>query len=275
MYPKLSINDVTIRHAPYAERFKIARQAGFTGVEIWMDEAREYAKDHGGLESVAGLLRENDLRLDQVLLLKDALSPNHVKDRKNYLKDAEQLFRDTTIVGGKTVVVCATFGTTDVNEAVGLFAELCDLAGVYDLRLALEFIGWAETIKDLRTARTIVEKADRKNGGILYDTLHHFFGGTSMKDLEDVPTDLLFAVHIVDVKRMNLPILEISREHRLFPGKGEVPIQEILGILHSKKYDSTMALEMFSNDYWKRPPLDVAREGFESMSQMVSKAGFN
>ena len=274
MYPKISINDVTIRHAPYAERFKIARQAGFSGVEIWMDEAREYAKDHGGLESVATLLSENNLRLDQVLLLRDALSPNHAKDRKNYLKDAEQIFRDTTILGGKTVVACATFGTTDVDEAVGLFAELCDLAGVYDIRLALEFIGWAETIKDIKTAKYIIEKAGRKNGGILYDTLHHFFGGTTMKDLEDVPTDYLFAVHIVDVKRLDMPILEISREHRLFPGKGEVPIQEILDILHSKKYNSTMALEMFSNDYWNRPPMDVAKEGFQSMLQMISKAGF-
>jgi sugar phosphate isomerase/epimerase len=275
VYSKISLNDITIRQAPYAERFAMARQAGFSGVEIWMEEARDYARQHGGFDAVAELFHRYDLRFDQSFLLRDVFSEDHTKNRKRFLSYAEALFQDTKTLGGKTVVACSTFGWADIKEAPKLFAELCDLANSLDLNVALEFIGWAETIKDIKTAWNIVEKAGRKNGGILYDTFHHFFGGSSFRDLEELPCKYIFSVHIVDANEMDLPTIEISRKHRVFPGKGIIPISEILDILHSKKYASSIALELFNEEYWKRSPLDVACEGFESMDRILSKAGFD
>lgn len=239
-----------------------------------MDEARDYAAKNDGFDGVVSLLKENNLRLDQVLLLADVFSQNHSKNRAAYLKYAEDFFRDTVKMGGTKVVACSTFGTADIDEAGILYAELCDLAQDYNLRLTLEFIGWGETIKDLRTAWTIVDKAQRKNGGILYDTFHHFFGGTSFKDLEEIPVNHIFAVHIVDANKMGLSTLEISRKHRVFPGNGSVPLPEILSLLNSKNYNCSMALEIFNEEYWKRPPADVAQEGFKAMQKLISAAGF-
>ena len=274
MYPKITINDVTIRPAPYARRFAEAREAGFTGVEIWMDEARKYAQENGGPAAVADLLKENNLRLDQVLLLGDAFSDQHLKNRKAYLENAESIFKETQAVGGDTLALCATFGQADLKESPALFAELCDLADEYGIRLSLEFIGWAEIIKDLKTAWEIVDKAGRKNGGILYDTFHHFFGGTGMKDLEQVPTEYIFAVHIVDAHRMDISTLEISRKHRVFPGEGQIPIPEILSVLRDKDYKGFFSLEIFNELYWQRPSAELAGEGFDAMSRMISAAGF-
>lgn len=275
MYPLISLNHVTIRQAPFAERIAITREAGFSGIELWMDEVREYARDHGGLDSVLGLLRQNRLRFDQSLLLRECFSPSHVNEKDKFLKYAEGIFKETKYLGGKIVLACSTFGPADLREAPKLFAELCDLANPFGVQLALEFIGWAETIKDIRTAVHIVEKASRKNGGILYDTFHHYFGGSSSKDLEELPLEYLFAVHIVDAKAMNLHTMEISRKYRLFPGKGEIPIPEMLRILFDKKYRSFFTLEIFSEEYWKRPASEVAREGFESMVRVLSEAGYD
>ena len=79
---------------------------------------------------------------------------------------------DDKKLGGKIVVACPTFGWADIKEAPKLFTELCDLADSLDLKLALEFMAWAETIKDIKTAWSVVEKAGRANGGILFDTFH-------------------------------------------------------------------------------------------------------
>lgn len=275
MYPKISLNDRTILQAPFGERFGVAHEAGFTGVEFFIEEAREYAEKNGGMESVLKLLQENDLRFDQALLLGDVLSEDHAKNRKKFLDYAEAFFRDTRYLGGKTVLACATFGKSDISEAPELFAELCDLAADFELDLALEFIGWAEVIKDIRTALTIVDKASRKNGGILYDTLHHYFGGSSLQDLEALPNRYLYAVHVADANDMDLPVLDIARKHRVFPGKGVIPIAECLSILSDKGYSSSIALEIFSETYWKRPAIEVAREGFEYMTRFLSEAGFD
>ena len=239
-----------------------------------MDEAREYAKHHGGLEAVATLLRENHLRLDQVLLLGDVFSSQHIGNRAAFLDNARAFFRDAQILGATTVVACSTFGETDLSLAPTLFAELCDIAQPYGIRLSLEFIGWAKIINNLRTAWDIVEKAGRENGGILYDTFHHFFGGTPMADLEAVPTRYIFAVHIVDANPMPLSTLEISRKHRVFPGKGVIPIPDILRVLNGKGYNGSIALEIFNEAYWQRPPRELASEGYEVMLRIVSEAGF-
>lgn len=275
MYQKISLNDITIRQAPFADRFDITREVGFSGIEIQIDEVRDYAKQHGGLDSVLELLRRDNLRFDQCLMLRDCFAPTHKNDREAFLRQAEGFFRDTKFLGGKVVLTCATFGPAEADEAPSLFGELCDLADSFGINLALEFIGWAETIKDIRTARTIVEKADRKNGGILYDTLHHYFGGSSFRDLEELPTEHIFAVHIADANDMNFHPMEIARHHRVFPGEGVIPIPEILDILHAKGYQGSLALELFNDEYLIRPPLDVAREGFESMVRILSAAGFD
>jgi len=275
MYPKIALNDYTIQQAPFGDRFDIAREVGFSGVEFQIDEARDYAEKHGGLDSVLELLRRNNLRFDQSMMLRDCFSPAHKEDREGFLRYAEGFFRDTQLLEGSVVLTCATFGPAEMNEAPELFGELCDLADSFGINLALEFIGWAETIKDIGTARSIVEKADRKNGGILYDTLHHYFGGSSFRDLEGLPTEHIFAVHIADVNDMDIHPMEISRHHRVFPGKGVIPIPEILDILHAKEYQGSLALEIFSDEYSTRPAIEVAREGFECMTRILSEADFD
>jgi sugar phosphate isomerase/epimerase len=274
MYKKLAINDFTIRQAPFPERFAIARKAGFTGIEFQIEEARNYAKQQDGLESVLALLQRNELRFDQAMILRDCFSPGHCKNRTEFISYAESLFRDTQYLKGDVVLACTTFGPADIKSAPEMFAELCDTADAFGIKLALEFIGWAETIKDIRTAWSIVEKAGRKNGGILYDTLHHYFGGSSLRDLEELPSRYIFTVHIADANDLDLPGIDIGRKHRLFPGQGVIPIVEILGILNDKGYSSPMALEIFNDELLKRPAIDVAREGYEYMINALTKAGF-
>ena len=275
MHAKVAINDFTIRQAPFPERFAIAQRAGFTGIEFQIEEARNYAKQQDGLESVLALLQRNQLRFDQAMILRDCFSPSHCKDRAKFINAAESLFRDTQYLKGDVVLACTTFGPADVRSAPEMFAELCDVADAFEIKLALEFVGWAETIKDIRTAWRIVEKAGRKNGGILYDTLHHYFGGSSLRDLEELPSQYIYTVHIADAVDMDLPGIDIGRKHRLFPGQGVIPISEILSILNEKGYSSSIALEIFNDEFLKRPAIDVAREGYAVMEKFLTKAGFN
>ena len=81
MDPKISLNDITIRQAPYTERFAIAKQAGLSGVEIWIEEARQ----HGDFEPIIELLHRYDLRFDQSLLIRETFSADHMQNRKKIL----------------------------------------------------------------------------------------------------------------------------------------------------------------------------------------------
>ena len=45
--------------------------------------------------------------------------------------------------------------------------------------------------------------------------------------------------------------------------------------VNEKGYSSSIPLEIFNDEFLKRPAIDVAREGYPYMKKFLTKAGFN
>lgn len=77
------------------------------------------------------------------------------------------------------------------------FAELCDLALAFGLRVDLEFMRW-RAIGALPQALAIVRQAGKSNGAILVDALHLTRSGGEARDLISIPDEWLHAAQICD-----------------------------------------------------------------------------
>ena len=53
------------------------------------------------------------------------------------------------------------------------------------------------------------------------------------------------------------------------PGDGHLDLRAYLDQLRAIDYQGWLSLELFSEDYWKKDPLEVARIGMEKMRQVV------
>ena len=124
------------------------------------------------------------------------------------------------------------------------FAELCDLALAFGLRVDLEFMRW-RVIGALPQALSIVHQAGKSNGAILVDALHLTRSGGKATDLISIPGELLRAAQIcdagADVPTSDAAIIAEAREGRLPPGEGALPLGDLLEVLPA---DASLSVEM-------------------------------
>ncbi len=121
------------------------------------------------------------------------------------------------------------------------FARAHDLRLLLDavgrVRYSLENLPW---VQDSPFGRDELDKllaqCRQKNVGLTYDVCHM---GVSRKDvltaLQRVPVEMLYNVHFSDAKAY--------REH-LAPGKGNLPLEQFLGLLGDMGYTGPVTLEL-------------------------------
>ena len=124
------------------------------------------------------------------------------------------------------------------------FAELCDLALAFGLRVDLEFMRW-RAIGALPQALAIVAQAGKPNGAILVDALHLTRSGGKAADLISIPDEWLRVAQIcdagADVPMTEAAIIAEAREGRRPPGEGSLPLGDLLDALPA---DAFLSVEM-------------------------------
>jgi len=262
---KRALNLITIRNAPLAKKLEIARATGYDGVGLWVDETDQAARDGEGIEGVSHALKNHGLAAAELCFVGGWMYPQE-GTRAGAYEHAEHAFRMAHALNCGCVVACASGDSGELEEAASDFGELCDLARRLGVRVALEFLGGAQQVKDVRTAWQIVELAGRANGGLLIDTFHFYKGGSDLADLEPLTGDKVFLVHINDAP--DLPPAEVEDGDRVFPGDGALPLEVIAATLSSKGYAGFFSLELFNEDYWAADPYMVAQEGMRSLRRV-------
>jgi len=142
------------------------------------------------------------------------------------------------------VAVIASGDDDDPVRLTAHFADLCDLAQQFGLRVDLEFMRW-RAIGSLPQAEAIVRGAGKANGTILVDALHLHRSGGKPGDLISIPAHHLRAVQIcdavADMPASDAAIIAEAREGRLPPGEGALPLGELLEALPA---DAILSVEM-------------------------------
>jgi sugar phosphate isomerase/epimerase len=148
----------------------------------------------------------------------------------------------------------------DLGRLAERFAALADLAGHYNLSVLLEFFPWT-VVPDVLAASRIVETADRRNAGILVDTLHFSRSGSRLEQLDLIAPNRLPFVHVCDAKSggpfTTEQLLHTARAERLPPGEGDIDIR---GILKRLPADIPIGLEAPMDNLTREcGPEEVAR----------------
>lgn len=265
MTGKLALNLITIKNAPLASQLDIAKRAGYQAVGLWLDRVLEYLTEGRTLTDLARLLSQKGLHPAEMCALSGWMYSNG-EVREKAFAQAKQAFAICQELGCDCVVACASEQSGDLIDAAGDFAQLCRMAAPYRMRLALEFLGPAQQVKDLKTAQRIVEMADQPNGGLLVDTYHFYRGRSNLEDLKETPGSKIFLVHLNDC--LDLPINELTDLHRVFPGLGVIPLEEMVAILYDIGYRGFYSLEIFNEEYWATDPLAIAKEGVRAWQRL-------
>jgi len=111
-------------------------------------------------------------------------------------------------------------------------ARFAELAGKRQLEATVEFLP-GMTIGDLPTAAEAVRQSGLPNFRVLVDFMHLMRSGGSCAELAKLEPNLIGYAQICDVPLVSkfAQYSDEARHHRLPPGEGELPLENLLSVL--------------------------------------------
>ena len=273
---ELGLNGATTLKADLATDIAVAGRAGFDFVEIWAPKLMGYL-ERGGLTALRRDLKRARVKA-ATLNSVERVTFNDPSGHIRMLEDFQRFCRVAEAIDCETVIVVPSPRPKGVSlaaierESVRVLRELSRIASPHGIRLAYEFLGFADcTVNTLAQCAAIVEKVARPNVGLVLDTFHFFAGASTVASIRKVNPEKIFIVHINDVERA--PRRKMHDALRLYPGKGILPLTSILRALRAIGFAGRFSVEIFRPQYWNRPPLQVAREARTAALAALQQAG--
>jgi 2-keto-myo-inositol isomerase len=143
------------------------------------------------------------------------------------------------------------------------------VAAPYGVQLAFEFLGFSWcSVRTLGQCWEIVQETDRSNVGLVIDTCHFYAGRSELHTIDAVDPRKIHIFHINDVEERPLDTIEDA--HRLLPGEGVIPLDDILIRLKQIGFDGLCSIELFRPEYWERDAGALAAAAREATLEIVS-----
>lgn len=159
------------------------------------------------------------------------------------------------VLGAENIVAIPPRGRSDIDwgrieeDAVKVVKRFADIAKEYQIKLALEIIGFYDSlINTIEKGLKLIARAKKDNLGIIYDLYH----AMAMEDcgqtiLKADPKDV-FIVHVNDGKKCSPG--KYQDDDRLWPGEGDIDIAKQISMIKSIGYKGPFSIEVYQPQMW-------------------------
>ena len=260
--------------ATLPEDIEAARAAGFGGLEIWAAKMDAYLET-SSVQALKALFEKSDLLPASINSI-EFITFRPPEEYQEIKARCQELCELAQALGCDKIVVVPSptpegVGWNEIrDESVRVLRELSGVAAPYGIKLAFEFLGfgWC-SVRTLGQCWEIVQETDLANVGLVIDTCHFYAGGSELRTIEEVDPLKIFIFHINDVEERPLDTIEDA--HRLLPGEGVIPLDDILARLKQIGFDGLCSIELFRPEYWERDPAELAAAARAATLDIVGK----
>ncbi|HOC70800.1 MAG: Inosose isomerase [Candidatus Hydrogenedentes bacterium ADurb.Bin101] len=270
----LVMNTSTIRPASLEDKLRVTAEAGWDGIELWINELEEHEKSGGNLKELGQRIKDMGLYVPNIIGLWDAM-PSTPEGFEASLPATRERMRRSSEVGSLHVAAIPAPDREDfdLNWGAEMYRELMRIGREdYNLQVAFEFVGFMKGVHRLGQACAVALDANDSKACLIMDTFHLFRGGSGFNALGLIQGALIANFHFNDVPG-DIPREEQGDEHRLYPGDGILPLAQVLQSLKAIGYEKALSLEIFKRDYWELPPAQVAADGLRKTRESIAAAG--
>ena len=255
------------------KEIEIAAEAGYDGIEIWINSLERYMAEGGKLNELKKRIDDLGIKVEDAI----GFAPWIVEDNDTRIRALEQAKREMDMLSqiGCFRIAAPPAGATeraglDLYKAAERFRALQVLGDQMGVTPQLEVWGFSQNLSRLSQVLFVAAEAGHPNTKILPDVYHLHKGGSDIDGLKLMKGSSIDIFHINDYPAE--PNQEkIADKDRVYPGDGVAPISSILRDLHKKEGTTVLSLEVFNPEYWKQDPKIVAKTGLEKMKMSVQK----
>jgi sugar phosphate isomerase/epimerase len=212
---------LTVSELTSHEQVTVAAQAGYSHVGLRLLPVANQLLPPFDERETGWRLRDTGLKVLDVEVFR--LAPQtRVSDFESTLAAAGRLGARQLLVHGDD---------PDEQRLVDAFGRLCDLAAPYGLAANLEPMPWVQ-VSTVTRAKRILEGSRRTNAGLLVDPIHFFRADNRLDELQEVRTNYLQLCDAPAERPGDMQeIIRQARSDRLFPGEGELDLENLLRVL--------------------------------------------
>jgi sugar phosphate isomerase/epimerase len=279
---KLVYNSNSTMHLPVLMQIRVARETGWDGIFVRQEHVRRYLAEEPDAATLraafAGLGPINLGALPDVERWRPA-------EHAAMLAEAAALTELAVEIGASSVQLLtgpvapggAYSGPADLSTSelrrvtAAAIRSVADLGASDGLRYYLEPIAWTP-LSTLAEAALTIDAAERDNVGLVLDFWHLWQRGTTPDQLARLDPRIIHGVDLGDALGPAGNPMTDQRSRRVWPGDGEIPLQEWVDAIRSTGFDGWWDNELYSPTHWEWPdPFAVGRGLLEVLRGLLEE----
>ena len=252
-------------------RVRAASAVGFSAVGIHLGAWVQLTKHPDRIDELEHALDECNMALANIETLRGWATPASPSEK--CLMQEDMVWEITKRFQCRYVQVIGNY-TGTIEEAAKGFGSLCDRASEYGLLVGLEPVPEMTNIDNLNVGVEIIERADRENGGICFDSWHLTRSTNQVSDIAKIPSGKIFATQWNDgpLNKTFDDYYTDTLSTRVPPGQGEFQLASMMEAIQELDCQAPIGLEVPSTDLWAVPIEEAAEVAMSAMRELLSKS---
>ena len=252
-------------------RVKAASEAGFSAVGIYLGAWVQLTKNPEHIDQLEHALDECNMALANIETLRGWASPSSPSEK--CLMQESMVWEIAKRFHCRYVQVIGNY-TGSIEEAAIGFGSLCDRASEYGLLVGLEPVPEMTNIDSFSIGVEIIERADRENGGICFDSWHLTRSTNQISDIGRIPDGKIFATQWSDgsLTKTFDDYYTDTLSTRVPPGEGEFQLIDMMEAIQKNACQAPIGLEVPSTELWAAPIEEAAEVAMSGMRDLLAKS---
>ena len=279
----------------------LAAKVGYHAIEPWSNELDAYVQAGGTLKDLGQRIRDAGLAVENVIAFNSWLSDDDatraagMETIKLNMDKAAQIGAKhiaTTPGGGgggrggrggraggaaaqaagaAAIAAPAPPAPVSLDNAAKYYRDALDLGRKMGVLPLCELWSSNAVLGPLAHGVYVTTAAGDPDASLLLDIVHLYRSGTQFEALRQINGASLHVFHVNDYPQADDPT-RITDAQRVYPGDGIAPLNTIFRALRDNGFRGYLSLELFNQDYYKKPADENAKMGIDKMRAAVRKA---
>ena len=265
----LCLNTSTIRPQPLLEKIRLTAEAGFAGVELWLNDIYEFIGQGGEVRDVERAVADHGLIVPCTIAMR-AWAEASEEEYPILLDEAKRRLELAHRIGSPYLVCSPPREPCNFDQIVRRYADLLELGRQVGCKPTFEYISFFRSTASLQQAWDVVQQVNDPDATLILDAFHTWNTNSPQELMREIPVERISHYHIDDAAR-HIPAGQQRDPNRVMLGEGCIDLRREIQILREIGYQGTVSLELFNPELWQRNPADVLREGFDRMQELLSE----